>query len=428
MTQDPVQDKGWLSSSEKLMICFLKGKGNANREIARKMHRSHTCINNFVTRYLTHPTTFVRPVDPSIELKFLMRQYILAETLADRFATCRHLSGRIESEFNVPCSKSQVALIRRSLGLRHLWAKKTEKLSPKHVIRRLAFARVIQRHEAFEYPWIISDESSFVLCPTRRKLYRFRGENSECVFQEFQGYPVKCMVWGAIGPNYKSPLIWFQQHVTSESYVAILMGKEISTNTSVLDTMDLKFGHMGYIFQQDGARPHTAKYTMNFLRDRVRLLPPEAPWPACSPDLSPIEQVWGLIKHKINLDRIATSAELFGQISAIWESLDISTINNFINTLKPRIWTMEDLNGASITGRNDMVRVYQESGIAARPRVLGMRYNGCINPHDVSSMRSVINEVLKKIQAHEFTGEMENLLHRLDEASQRVYGNMPQHP
>ncbi len=49
------------------------------------------------------------------------------------------------------------------------------------------------------------------------------------------------------------------------------------------------------VFQLDNAKPHTAAITTAWLRRRrVRLLN----WPACSPDLSPIENIWHIVKQK----------------------------------------------------------------------------------------------------------------------------------
>ncbi|GFU15492.1 transposable element Tcb2 transposase [Trichonephila clavipes] len=49
----------------------------------------------------------------------------------------------------------------------------------------------------------------------------------------------------------------------------------------------------GAIFQQDNARPHTARVAQDFLR-HFQILP----WPARSLDLSPVEHVWDQLKRQ----------------------------------------------------------------------------------------------------------------------------------
>ncbi|GFV48181.1 DDE_3 domain-containing protein [Trichonephila clavipes] len=53
-------------------------------------------------------------------------------------------------------------------------------------------------------------------------------------------------------------------------------------------------GLPGAIFQQDNARPHTARVAQHFLRHFQTL-----PWPARSPDLSPVEHVWDQLKRQM---------------------------------------------------------------------------------------------------------------------------------
>ncbi|GFT28407.1 retrovirus-related Pol polyprotein from transposon 412 [Trichonephila clavipes] len=53
-------------------------------------------------------------------------------------------------------------------------------------------------------------------------------------------------------------------------------------------------GLPGTIFLQDNARPHTARVAQDFLRPFQTL-----PWPACSPDLSPVEHVGDQLKRQM---------------------------------------------------------------------------------------------------------------------------------
>jgi len=45
----------------------------------------------------------------------------------------------------------------------------------------------------------------------------------------------------------------------------------------------------GFIFQDDNARPHRAKFLDQFLQAQGIQ---QMVWPACSPDLIPIEELW----------------------------------------------------------------------------------------------------------------------------------------
>ena len=51
-----------------------------------------------------------------------------------------------------------------------------------------------------------------------------------------------------------------------------------------------------WTFQQDNAAIHSARFTQGFFNERnIQFLT----WPALSPDLNPIEDLWGILSAKV---------------------------------------------------------------------------------------------------------------------------------
>jgi hypothetical protein len=77
----------------------------------------------------------------------------------------------------------------------------------------------------------------------------------------------------------------------------------------------------GYIFQQDNARSHTAFATRKHFEElAVEVLP----WPARSPDLSPIEHLWDVLGPKARAEyggMPENIAQLQERLVQQWEKL-----------------------------------------------------------------------------------------------------------
>ncbi len=72
------------------------------------------------------------------------------------------------------------------------------------------------------------------------------------------------------------------------------------------------------VFQQDNAKPHTAANTTEWLRSRIVQV---LNWSASSPDLSPIENIWCIIKRKIRQRRPQTLHQLETYIRQEWDQI-----------------------------------------------------------------------------------------------------------
>ncbi|GFW57673.1 hypothetical protein TNCV_2925921 [Trichonephila clavipes] len=138
---------------------------------------------------------------------------------------------------------------------------------------------------------VFTDESRICLQHSngRIRVWRHREERilNSCVMHSPTGPAPGIMVWGGIGYHSRSPMIRIAGTLNSQCYIS-----------EVLEPVVLPYlqGLATAIFQQDNARPHVVLIVQRFfVNHQIELLP----WPAFSPDLSPIENIWSMVAQRL---------------------------------------------------------------------------------------------------------------------------------
>ena len=169
----------------------------------------------------------------------------------------------------------------------HLW----HKLEDKDYEKRLNFAHWFVKQPESTHEYIIcSDEAYFYLIlPLNNQNNRQWSKSNPYIGIEKPLNDQKILVWCAISANRVFGPYYFEDTVNQHNYLEMLKNYFWP---KVLKTAEYK----KYYFQQDGARPHTAKTVQTWLKDQFgKKFIDKDMWPPRSPDLNPCDFFYGVI-------------------------------------------------------------------------------------------------------------------------------------
>jgi hypothetical protein len=140
------------------------------------------------------------------------------------------------------------------------------------------------------------------------------------------------MFWGGFGYNGTLNLQKINTKLDSKGYQNILNNALNSSCHRIVQYLDDKI-----TFQQDNSSIHTSKSTKVWLRNKENINILE--WPSKSPDLNPIENIWGYISKRIYAHgkQYNNKQELEEAIINEWNSLDLDYLKKLIDSMPGRI-------------------------------------------------------------------------------------------
>ncbi|GFV44650.1 transposable element Tcb1 transposase [Trichonephila clavipes] len=163
---------------------------------------------------------------------------------------------------------------------------------------------------------VFTDESHICLQhhDGRIRVWRHSGERmlNSCVIHRHIGPAPGIMVWSGLGyHSHPPPLVRIAGTLNSQRYISKVLEPVVLPYLQGLPTA---------IFQQGNARPHMERIVQRFfVNHQIELLP----WPAHSPDLSPIENMWSMVAQRLTqiTPPAATSDQLWQRVEAAWSAV-----------------------------------------------------------------------------------------------------------
>ena len=170
-----------------------------------------------------------------------------------------------------------------------------------------------------------SDEKKFNLDGSDGIRYYWHDLGSEPYYMSRRAFGGgTLMVWGAFVGNKLLDLVIVDQTMDSAKY------------TDMINKSLRPFMKRGLTFMHDGASIHRSDETKNWLKDNKI---PVLEWPAISPDLNPIENVWVMLTRAVftNGRQFKTKKELKAEVLKQWSLIKPEQLTNLLKSMTERI-------------------------------------------------------------------------------------------
>jgi transposase len=144
------------------------------------------------------------------------------------------------------------------------------------------------------------------------------------------------MVWAAFCSLGTLDIAFVSTSMNSEEYQQVL-------NNHLLPYLR-RFRRKPLVFQQDNASVHRSHSTNAWMQEHhINVLP----FPARSPDLNPMENLWGIIVRDIyaNNRQYQCIQDLRIAILQAWNRIDKTTILNLMNSMPNRLFQVINRSG-----------------------------------------------------------------------------------
>jgi transposase len=305
-----------LSEREKGKIIAYKALNLAKRDIARRLRRSVHCISTFLEKGEEYGKNF----------------YGRPRVLTSR--DCRRLRNaasnskksimKLRNELLFTASVATISRRLKEMGVVSKCMKRKPTLTATHKTARMEFCRVYLRQD-WSTVWFTDEKRWCLDGPDRYSHYWHDLRKEELLGSRRQGGGGSIMVWGGICGGRTTTLCFVNGTLDSLKYQAVLAMHLLP----LLTPNDL--------LVQDNASVHASHSTREWI-DVHEIT--TVKWPSRSPDLNPIENVWGIMARRVYAEgkQYTSIHELKTAVERCWNSLTAQELSRLTDSMSDRVF------------------------------------------------------------------------------------------
>ena len=334
---------GETSPVTKSRIFDLKNQGLSSEEVAKRVGVHRTTVTRVYASLLKNPDFYhVKPKsgrprkltqkDGQFAVLALARGH--AESAAD-----------LQQNFFPHVHTDTVRNALREHGLSAHRRQKVPFLNHHHLQSCLKWAKAHRSWSVGDWERVIfSDESKFNLFGSDGLQYcwRKRGEALDPRYtkKQVKHGGGKVMVWGCVTSHGVGQLYQIDGNMDSKKYISILEEAYLGT----LENLHAK--RHDFTLQADKDPKHTSKAAQAWLKGNGI---PTLDWPANSPDINIIENLWAYLDNRIRAHprNLSNSTELWNVLQEEWYKIPLEYVKNLYESLPRRVEEVYSAKGGN---------------------------------------------------------------------------------
>lgn len=328
-----------LSETQRLRFKAVKlhGEKKSENEIARKCKKSVRWVQRAIGRFNDLGHFGNRPGQGRRkELDESERKRLVKKVKGKQKASTRKVSKTFKTKKGKSLGRDTIRVGLKQSGLYPHKKQKTTRLTGRQKAKRVEFAQKNRRRD-----WdhvIFWDEKEFELFgPPNKKDDIIWDEHGVQYTHGEVAHPAKYKIGAAISSRGATRLVPYDGTIDSNKYQGMI--------AKVLPDINKMYPEEDWVLLQDSAKPHTSKDSQAWLDENVPSRIPPKEWPANSPDISAVENVFGDQQEKVYEENPKTLEAMKKIVHREWKKLTPEKCKKFVSAVPKRLRKIIETGG-----------------------------------------------------------------------------------